>query len=158
MGVSGSGKTEIGQRLAVTLGGEFFDADNFHPPANVAKMSSGQPLNDDDRWPWLQRLREEIIESCPEGATRVLACSALKRRYRDFLRATRPEAVQLVYLEGDYDTIYSRMAARRHFMRESMLRSQFETLEPPDDVEKPVRVSIVSSPDEIVAEITQKLP
>lgn len=153
MGVSGSGKTEIGQRLAAALSGEFYDADAFHPPANIAKMSAGQPLNDEDRWPWLQRLRDEIIDSCPLGVIRVLACSALKRRYRDFLRATRPAIIQLVYLEGDYDTIYARMAARQHFMRESMLRSQFEALEAPLPDEHVIAVSTLLAPDQVVSEI-----
>ena len=91
MGVSGSGKTEVGRRLAGALGGEFFDADAYHPAANVAKMSAGIPLTDDDRRPWFERLVREVIEACPDGATRVLACSALKKTYRDWLRAARPQ-------------------------------------------------------------------
>jgi gluconokinase len=106
MGVSGSGKTEVGRRLAGVLagvlGGEFFDADAYHPAANVAKMSAGIPLTDDDRRPWFERLAREIIAPCPEGATRVLACSALKKTYRDWLRAARPGAVRFVHLDGSF--------------------------------------------------------
>lgn len=152
MGVSGSGKTEIGQRLAAALGGEFYDADGYHPPANIAKMSAGHPLDDDDRWPWFRRLREEIIETCPPGVTRVLACSALKRRYRDFLRATRPGAVRVIFLDGDYETIYQRMATRQHFMRESMLRSQFAALEPPAPGEDAITLQVDQAPEAILAE------
>ena len=132
MGVSGSGKTEVGRGLARALGGLFFDADGFHPPANVAKMSAGTPLTDDDRQPWFDRLEREVLAPCAPGETRVLACSALKKSYRDRLRAARPGAVRFVHLAGDFDTIHGRMTARQgHFMRAEMLRSQFATLEDP---------------------------
>jgi len=132
MGVSGSGKTEVGRGLAAVLGGQFFDADGYHPEANVAKMSAGMPLTDDDRRPWFERLEREVVASCPAGSTRVLACSALKRKYRDWLRAARPGCVRFVHLVGDFETIFGRMAARKdHFMGAGMLRSQFETLEDP---------------------------
>ena len=157
MGVSGSGKTEVGRRLAPVLRGSFFDSDEFHPPANIAKMSAGTPLTDDDRWPWYERLRNEVIAPCAPGETRVLACSALKRIHRSFLRATRPEAVRFIQLLGDYDLIFARLSLRQgHFMRAELLRSQFETLEPAEGDEAMV-VSIDKTPDEIVAEIVRRL-
>lgn len=132
MGVSGSGKTEVGRALADALRAGFYDADGFHPPENVAKMSAGSPLTDADRQPWFDRLDRDVIRSCPPGETRVLACSALKRTYRDRLRAARPGSVSFIHLVGDFDTIHDRMTARQgHFMRAEMLRSQFATLEDP---------------------------
>jgi gluconokinase len=157
MGVSGSGKTEIGQRVARVLGGSFFDSDEYHPPANIAKMSAGVPLDDDDRWPWYERVRREVIERCAPGETRVLACSALKRSHRNFLRATRPEAVRFIQLVGDYDLIFGRLSLRQgHFMRAEMLRSQFETLELAEPDEAMI-VSIDTTPEEIVAEIVRRV-
>ncbi len=132
MGVSGSGKTEVGRALAAALGARFFDADGFHPPENIAKMSAGTPLTDADREPWFERLAADVIRPCAPGETRVLACSALKRAYRDRLRAAKPGAVRFIHLAGDFQTIHDRMIARTdHFMRADMLRSQFATLEDP---------------------------
>lgn len=161
MGVSGSGKTEVGRRLAGALGGEFFDADAYHPAANVAKMSAGIPLTDDDRRPWFERLAREVIEACPDGAMRVLACSALKKTYRDWLRAARPGAVRFVHLDGSFELIYGRMAARKdHFMRADMLRSQFATLEHPSDYGEDDVLSVGIEPpvDEVVRLVVSRLP
>ena len=132
MGVSGSGKSVVGQALASDLGWPFFDADDFHPPENVAKMAAGTPLTDADRWPWLDRLAAEMGEIDKRGDNAVLACSALRQVYRD--RISRAGNVRYVHLAGDYDTIAKRMAARKHaYMPPSLLASQFAALEPPKD-------------------------
>jgi gluconokinase len=132
MGVCGSGKTVVGQALATDLGWPFFDGDDFHPPANVAKMAAGTPLVDADRWPWLDRLAAEMAAMNERGADAVLACSALKNAYRD--RIGRAGNVRFVYLEGDYDTIAARLATRAHrYMPPTLLASQFATLEEPED-------------------------
>lgn len=131
MGVSGCGKTTIGSLLARRLGWDFYDADDFHPAANVAKMAAGIPLNDDDRAPWLQTLHDLIVQSLAEHRSGVLACSALKERYRQTLLAGSSN-VQVVYLKGDFALIQSRMAARAgHYMKPEMLQSQFAALEEP---------------------------
>lgn len=132
MGVSGSGKTVVGQALATDLGWPFFDGDDFHPPANVAKMAAGTPLTDNDRWPWLDRLAAEMAAINARGASAVLACSALKRAYRD--RLARAGSVRFVHLKGPYETIAARLAGRAHrYMPPALLASQFATLEEPDD-------------------------
>jgi gluconokinase len=132
MGVCGTGKTVVGQALATELGWPFFDGDDFHPPANVAKMAAGTPLVDADRWPWLDRLAVEMAAVNERGANAVLACSALKQAYRD--RIGRAGNVRFVHLEGDYDTIAARLAARSHrYMPPTLLASQFATLEEPKD-------------------------
>ena len=132
MGVSGSGKSVVGQALASDLGWPFFDADDFHPPENVAKMAAGTPLTDADRWPWLDRLAVEMGEIDRGGGNAVLACSALRQAYRD--RIARAGNVRFVYLSGTYETIAARMAARKHaYMPASLLASQFAALEPPHD-------------------------
>lgn len=136
MGVTGSGKTVVGSALAQELGWPFLDGDDFHPPANVAKMASGTPLVDADRWPWLDRLAEEMRAILARGGSAVLACSALKQAYRDRLaaKASAPGDVRFVYLKGDFDTIAARLAARRHrYMPASLLASQFAALEEPAD-------------------------
>ncbi len=130
MGVSGCGKTTVGQAMAKHFGCPFYDGDDFHPPENVAKMASGVPLNDDDRAPWLARLHDLLAEHIGRGETAVLACSALKKKYRDQLQVNG--RVQFVYLHGSFDLIWQRMQARKnHYMKAEMLRSQFDTLEPP---------------------------
>ena len=157
MGVSGAGKTEIGSRLAARLGGRFFDADSFHPPGNIARMSAGEPLTDADRWPWFDRMRRDVITAAPAGETWVLACSALKKSYREWLRKPDEDDVQFIFLNGDYDTIFNRMTARTdHFMREGMLRSQFATLEPPTTDEAMI-VDARANPDDIVKEVIRRL-
>jgi gluconokinase len=154
MGVSGSGKTTIGERLAQALGWPFYDGDQFHPPANVAKMQHGTPLTDEDRWPWLQALRMHIETWVQQSMSAVLACSALKQAYREHLIIDEAE-VKLVYLKGDYDLIQERLGQRRgHFMPPGLLASQFATLEEP---EQGVVVDIVHPPETIVALIREQL-
>ena len=132
MGVCGSGKTTVGEPLAAALGWPFYDADGFHPPANVAKMASGTPLVDDDRWPWLDRIAAEMARVNDSGGNAVLACSALKDAYRE--RIARAGDVRFVFLRGDYATIAGRLATRQHeYMPASLLASQFATLEEPAD-------------------------
>ena len=154
MGVSGSGKTTIGARLAQALGWPFYDGDQFHPPANIAKMQQGIPLTDADRWPWLHALRAHIETCVHQGVSAVLACSALRQAYREHLIIADAE-VKLVYLKGDYDLIRERLAQRRgHFMPPELLASQFAALEEP---EQKVVVDIVHSPDTIVELIREQL-
>jgi gluconokinase len=153
MGVSGSGKTTIGKLLAEELAWTFYDADDFHPQANVEKMQSGQPLNDEDRIPWLERLRQLLRDAGKSKTNVVLACSALKARYREYLLID--ENVRLVYLKGDAALIQQRMQQRQnHFMKAAMLASQFAALEEP---EQAVVVDVSPSPTEIVQNIRKKL-
>jgi gluconokinase len=153
MGVVGAGKTTIGRLLAEQSGWEFADADDFHPPSNVEKIQRGISLNDDDRKPWLGRLRTAITQWIAEHRNVVLACSALKRSYRQEL-AVGPE-VRFVYLKGSADLIAGRLRARHgHFAGEQILSSQFADLEEP---EAAVTVEIASPPKQIVAEIRKKL-
>jgi gluconokinase len=149
MGVAGSGKTTIGRRLSEELGWTYYDADDFHPRANVEKMSRGVPLNDADRRPWLETLRE-LVRACLErGENAVLACSALKENYREYLMID--ERVKLVYLKGDYDLIQKRLKNRSgHFMKPELLDSQFATLEEPDQSS---HFDIASPPEEIIKAI-----
>jgi gluconokinase len=147
MGVSGCGKTSVGQALAARLGARFVDADDFHPPANVAKMRAGVPLDDADRAPWLARLNAVMRHAVAKGEPVVLACSALKRRYRDALGERLP-GMRVVHLSGPYELIASRVAARTHrYMPASLLASQFEALEPPRDA---VVVDVAGGIDGIV--------
>ncbi len=146
MGVSGSGKTVVGQALAADLGWPFFDGDDFHPPANVAKMAAGTPLTDADRWPWLDRLACEMEAVNARGARAVLARSALRQAYRD--RLGRAGNIRSVHLKGDDETIAARLAARAHrYMPPPLLASQFATLEEPKvaivvDVRDPVATQV----------------
>ena len=157
MGVSGSGKTTIGERLAQSLGWPFYDGDQFHPPANVAKMQQSMPLTDEDRWPWLEGIAAWIDATRHAGNHGTVACSALKRAYRDILVGERPD-VRIVYLKGGRDLIARRLAARNgHFMPPALLDSQFATLEEPQPDEHPIVVSIVPHPREIVEEIIKRL-
>ena len=153
MGVSGSGKTSVGQLLASELGWEFADADDYHPAANVEKMRNGIPLTDADRAPWLETLRVLIAGWIAAKRNAVLACSALKRAYRESLRVA-PE-VQVVYLKGTPELLRQRLHARvGHFMTERMLESQLAALEEPEDA---VVVDVDRSPAEITAEILARL-
>jgi carbohydrate kinase (thermoresistant glucokinase family) len=153
MGVSGSGKSTVGTLLAGSLQWEFEDADWFHPAANVDKMHQGTPLTDEDRWPWLRAIAVWIDKTRGEGAHGVIACSALKRRYRDVLIGDRAD-VRLVYLRGSEQLISRRIATRHeHFMPASLLHSQFVALEEPGDDEKPITVSVEPAPREIVGQI-----
>jgi gluconokinase len=157
MGVSGSGKSTIAEQLAERLGWRFEDGDRFHPASNVAKMSAGHPLTDEDRWPWLQAIADEIDRVCQARAPAVIACSALKRAYRDILVHGRDD-VRIVYLKGTQALIADRLAVRKnHFMPSGLLDSQFETLEPPAVSENPVTVSIDGSVDAIVDDIVRQL-
>ena len=157
MGVSGSGKTTIGETLADRLGWTFEDGDRFHPASNVAKMSAGQPLTDEDRWPWLRAIAHEIGRVCAAGEHAVIACSALKRAYRDVLVGSRND-VRIVFLKGTQQLIASRLAQRKgHFMPPGLLTSQFRTLEPPGADEHPVTVSIDGTVEIIVDDIVRGL-
>ena len=157
MGVSGSGKTTIAEGVAKSEGWRLVEGDDFHPEANVAKMKSGTPLTDEDRWPWLRAIAQEIDAIRGRGESAVVTSSALKRAYRDILIGDRPDVV-LVYLKGSRELIGKRMAARKgHFMPPALLDSQFATLQEPGEDERPVVVSIEPSPDEIVAEVVRKL-
>jgi gluconokinase len=151
MGVSGSGKTSIGQALASELGWTYAEGDRFHSPANVAKMASGTPLTDDDRWPWLDSIAAWIREQTAAGRSAVIACSALKRSYRDRLRQAWP-AMRVVYLHGDRAVLEERLGSRKgHFFPKRLLDSQLADLEPPAADERAIVVDVASSVPEIVA-------
>jgi gluconokinase len=153
MGATGAGKTTIGTMLAAELNWQFADADAFHPPANIEKMSKGIPLNDADRAPWLAAMRKAILEWIAAGKNVVLACSALKRAYREELRPS-PE-VKIVYLKGTYALFAERIHRRHgHFAGEGILAGQFADLEEPDDAST---VDAAQPPDQIVAEIRKRL-
>lgn len=150
LGVSGSGKSTVGRMLADRLGCPFYDGDDFHPPENRDKMSRGIPLTDEDRAGWLQALADLIRRRLQADESGVLACSALKEKYRQVLRVD-PARVRFVYLRGDYALILARMHTRRgHYMQPGMLKSQFEALEEPTDA---LVEDIRQSPAEIVADI-----
>ena len=157
MGVSGSGKSTIADGLAERLRWTFEDGDRFHPASNVAKMSAGHPLTDEDRWPWLQAIADEIDRARKAGERVVISCSALKRSYRDVLVHGRND-VCIVYLSGTQELIAGRLAQRKgHFMPPGLLASQFKTLERPDQDENPVTVSIDASVEEILDDIAGQL-
>lgn len=146
-GVSGSGKTTIGTLLAKRLGWEYAEADAFHPPANVAKMAAGHPLDDADRQPWLEAIGAFIDETTTAGRPAVVSCSALKRAYRDQLREGRPN-VRLIFLDAPIDVVRERLKDRRgHFFPAGLLESQFRDLEAPDPEEHVLRVPVGTSPD-----------
>jgi gluconokinase len=152
MGVVGAGKTTVGTLLAQKLGWQFADADNFHPAANVEKIRRGIPLDDSDRAPWLATLHNAILQWKVEGQNAVLACSSLKRKYRKELVV---DGVHFVYLKGDYELIKQRLRSRTgHFASASILKSQFEDLETPDDA---ITVEIDKTPEAMVSEIIDKL-
>ena len=157
MGVSGSGKTTIGEQLAARIGWRYEDADTFHPAANVAKMSAGQPLTDEDRWPWLRAIADEIDRASAVGERVVIGCSALRRVYRDVLVHGRHD-VRIIYLQGTQALIAGRLGERRgHFMPPGLLTSQFGTLEPPTPDEHAVTVSIDAPIKTIVDNILSQL-
>lgn len=146
MGVSGVGKTTVGKLLSERLGWPLLDADQFHPPANIEKMHSGIPLTDDDRWPWLDRLNGLLKEKDSNGEGALLACSALKQKYRDRLAAGCSD-LRWVHLKGSFELIESRMKARKgHYMKAGLLESQFAALEDPVDA---ITADISAAPEAI---------
>ncbi|MBV8459218.1 MAG: gluconokinase [Acetobacteraceae bacterium] len=151
MGVSGSGKTTVAQGLAARLGWPVLEGDEFHPPANVAKMHAGMPLDDADRWPWLEAIAAAIDRTLAQNHSAIVTCSALKRAYRKVLIGNRTNVV-LVYLRGTHDLIHGRMTRRTgHFMPSSLLPSQLATLEEPGPDEHPI-VMDVDPPAEVIAQ------
>lgn len=157
MGVSGSGKTTIAQRLSRKLGWQYQEGDALHPPSNVEKMSSGTPLTDADRLPWLHKIAARIEEWRAAGVSGVVTCSALKRSYRDIIAGNRPDVV-VVYPKGSQALIAGRMAERKgHFMPASLLDSQFRILEEPSPDENAITVDIDRAPDAIVDEIVRRV-
>ena len=156
MGVSGCGKSTVGALLAHDLGWDFKDGDAFHPPSNVEKMRSGAPLTDADRWPWLDAIAAHVAHLETSGGHVVVACSALKRVYRDRLKAGG--RVLFVHLAGTYELVDARMKARKnHFMPPSLLQSQFATLEPPAHDEPALSIPIESEPADIARRILEQL-
>jgi gluconokinase len=155
-GVSGAGKTTVGKLLARELGWRFIEADDFHPAANIEKMRSGHPLTDKDRWPWLEQLRQQIERSFSAGENAVLACSALKRAYRDRLRVS--DEVKFVFLSGDCALVAKQLRSRHgHFMNADLLKSQFDDLEKPEPDENVLTIELGRTPEEIVESIKAKL-
>lgn len=158
MGVSGAGKSTVGRLIAARLDCPFRDADSFHPAANIEKMSRGEPLTDEDRWPWLHAIAAWIPEHRAAGTTCVVTCSALKRRYRDLLTGKQRSDVRLVYLKGEFALIEARLKARiGHFMPPGLLRSQFEALEEPTADEHAIAVSVDAPPEEIADRVMENL-
>jgi len=154
MGVSGSGKTSVGEKLAESLGYEFRDADDFHPQENIDKMQNGIALNDEDRLPWLQKMQDIIKQHLSENTNIVITCSALKESYRQMLLINH-ESVKLVYLKGSFELIQKRLKERlNHFMSEKLLKSQFDILEEPLDA---ITVDISELLEVIVQKIVDKL-
>jgi gluconokinase len=151
MGVSGCGKTVVGGALAAAIGGRFIEGDKYHPPENISRMASGQPLRDQDRWSWLDAIAVEIGDAGRQGGTLVVACSALKRVYRDRLRRAS-QNILFVYLEIDRDTAAARVGARKgHFMPASLIESQFADLEPPSPDEGALKLDATRDPADLVA-------
>jgi gluconokinase len=157
MGVSGSGKSTIASLLAIRLGWTYEDGDWFHPAKNVAKMHAGHPLEDEDRWPWLRAIAAAMADARRQKKRMVIACSALKRKYRDVL-VNGAHDVRIVYLKGSREQIALRSSLRQgHFMPPSLLVSQFDTLEEPQADEQPIVVAINAHPKEIVERIVAQL-
>jgi len=155
-GVSGAGKTTIGKLLARDLRWRFIEADDFHPAANIEKMRSGHPLTDNDRWPWLEQLRQQIERSLCARENAVLACSALKRAYRDRLDVS--DEIKFVFLRGDYALVQKQLRSRHgHFINAALLQSQFDDLEEPESDENVLTIELGRTPEEIVNRIRGKL-
>ena len=155
MGVSGSGKSTVAGLVAGRLGWDLAEGDDLHPPANVAKMQAGEPLTDDDRWPWLESIAGWIRGHTAAGTPGVVTCSALKKRYRDILRG---QGVMFVFLEGGKDRISDRLASRHgHFMPAALLASQFEALEAPTEDENFITLCVSATPAEVAQEIIDRL-
>ncbi len=156
MGPAGSGKTTIGKLLASQLSWEFADGDDFHPPANIEKMARGAGLTDEDRVPWLQSIHDAMVQWQAQGRNVVLACSALKRSYRELLELqSNDRNVKLVYLKGSYNLLLERLRSRKgHYANEQLLASQLADLEEPTEA---ITIDAAKSPEEIVAEIRKRL-
>jgi carbohydrate kinase (thermoresistant glucokinase family) len=156
MGVSGVGKSTVAEQLASRLGYELAEGDDYHPPANIEKMSRGTPLDDDDRLPWLRALADWMRDRHQRGRSTVMTCSALRRRYRDVLREGAANTL-FVHLVGDRALLLERMGGREHFMPPALLTSQFDTLEPLEDDEPGITVDVADPPEQIVAQVVQGL-
>jgi gluconokinase len=155
-GVSGAGKTTVGKMLAEQLGWRFIEGDDFHPAANIEKMRNGHPLTDEDRWPWLDCLRKQIEQLLSTGENGVLACSMLKRAYRDRLRVS--DEVKFVFLRGDYALVEKQLRSRHgHFMNAALLQSQLDDLEQPQPDENVLTIELGPAPLQIVEKIETKL-
>ncbi len=156
MGPAGSGKTTVGKLLASQLSWEFADGDDFHPPANIEKMARGEGLTDEDRVPWLQSIHNAMVQWQAQARNVVLACSALKRSYRDLLGVhSSAKGIKLVYLKGSYDLLLERLHSRKgHYAKEQLLASQLADLEEPRDA---ITVDAAKSPEQIVSEIRKRL-
>ncbi|ARD20594.1 MULTISPECIES: gluconokinase [Shewanella] len=151
MGVCACGKSTVGEKLANSLNAKFIDGDDLHPRANIQKMARGEPLNDDDRAPWLERVRDAAYSIESKNETAIIVCSALKQQYRDTIREGNQQ-VAFLYLQGSYDLILARMQARSgHFMKQNMVDSQFATLEDPSQENLVVTVNVDNSIDNIVS-------
>ena len=151
MGVTATGKSAVGTRLAARLDMVYVEGDELHPEANIAKMAAGEPLTDDDRRPWLETLAGMLADNREAGVATVLGCSALRRSYRDILRGSMPsDAVGFVHLTASFDVLRERMEHREHFMPASLLQSQFDTLEPLDDDERGVQLDVDAPLEDVV--------
>lgn len=155
MGVSGSGKSTIGEAVAERTGCEYIDGDKYHPPENIEKMSNGEALTDEDRQGWLEALAELFARHRAEDKSVMIGCSGLKRTYRDILRQGDPELI-ILFLDGDYDTILQRMEERQHFFSPQMLRTQFDTLQPPGPDEA-ISIDISKSFDNVIDQCVDRL-
>ena len=158
MGVAGSGKTTVGAALAGLIGVDFVDGDDLHPPSNVEKMHAGHPLADEDRWPWLDRVGGALAEAADAGRGLVMACSALKRAYRDRIRAAAGPELLFVFLDVSQGEARKRMAVRlNHFMPSALLDSQFDTLEPPTGEADVLSVTLFSNPSGTAREVATRI-
>lgn len=159
MGVSGSGKSTVAAQVAGRIGAIYVDGDDLHPPENVAKMRSGTPLTNSDRWPWLDRVARELVDKRAQQQGIIVACSALKRAYRDRLREGTGGNVRFIFLDASFEVIDARLAKQiHHFMPEALLRSQFATLQRPsaDEIDV-VTVQVDQSPEQVTADIVASL-
>jgi gluconokinase len=154
MGVSGTGKSTVGQQVAALLGADLVEGDDYHPPENVAKMSAGTPLTDDDRLPWLRTLATMMQQRRASGLETVVTCSALRRSYRDILRGSAPpDRTEFIHLAGDFEVLWARMTVRDHFMPASLLQSQFDTLEDLEPDEHGVKVDVAPPIEDVIRRV-----